>query len=219
MIKILSLFALVKISKKRRDENQAANKKILEAAASEKNGFFSPAHFIENQNEWENVRFGRSTMQYSGCEIIAVYNALLNLGNKMTTQNIAEIISEFEKRGAAMHGKWGCTPQSIYKYFVRLGYRVTMTTDTSPDIINAIGENSHSIIITAYNDRNDIRSMIHTVTITKDRMENYVLHNAYKRVNRQYAAYSKNGTLKHLWDAIGVMSQGQAAPICIIGIH
>lgn len=219
MVKILSLFALVKISKKHREKNQMANRKFLETAASEKNGFFSPNHFIENQNEWENVRFGRSTMQYSGCEIMAVYNALLDLGNEMTAQSLTELISEFERKGAAMRGKWGCSPQSIRKYFVRRGYQVTMTTSSHPDIINALGENSHSVIITAYNDRNDIRDMIHTITITKDSLGSYVLHNAYKQTDGQYTAYSKNNTLKCLWDTIGVISQGQAAPICIIGIR
>ena len=218
MVKILSLFTLVKISRKRRNENQTANKKVLEAASAEENGFFSPNHFIENQSEWEQVRFGRSTMRYSGCEIMAVYNALLDLGNEMTAQSMAELISEFERKGAAIRGKWGCTPKSIYKYLVRRGYRATMTTSANPDTINAIGENSRSIIITAYNDRNDIRNMIHTISITKDDLGTYTLHNAYKRTNGRYAAYNGNNTIKSLWDAIGAMSQGRAASICVIGI-
>ncbi|MDE6064831.1 MAG: hypothetical protein K2G20_09675 [Lachnospiraceae bacterium] len=218
MVNVLSLFTLVKISKKRRKENQAANKKVLEAASAEENGFFSPNHFIENQNEWEKVRFGRSTMRYSGCEIMALYNALLDLGNEMTAQSMAELISEFERKGAAIRGKWGCTPKSIYKYLVRRGYQVTMTTSAQPDTINAIGENSRSIIITAYNDRNDIRNMIHTISITKDDLGNYTLHNVYKWTSGRYTAYNGNNTIKSLYDAIGAMSQGQAASICVIGI-
>lgn len=218
MVKILSLFTFVKISKKRQFENQTANKKVLEAASAEKNGFFSPNHFIENQNEWETVRFGRSNMKYSGCEIMAVYNALLDLGNEMTAQSMAELISEFERKGAAIRGKWGCSPKSIYKYLVRQGYQATMTTSANPDTINAIGENSHSVIITAYNDRNDIRNMIHTISITKDNLGNYTLHNAYKRTNGRYAAYSGNSPIQSLWEAIGAMSQGQAASICVVGI-
>lgn len=219
MVKILSFLTLINIFKRRRHENYAANRKVLEAASSEKDGFYSPNHFIENQNEWENVRFGLSTMRYSGCEIMAVYNALLDLGNEMTAQSMAELISEFERKGAALRGKWGCAPKSIYKYLVRRGYRVTMTTCADPDTINAVGENSKSVIITSYNDRNDIRRMIHTISITKDDLGNYILHNAYKRTNGRYAAYSGNSPIKNLWDVIGVMSQGQAAPICVIGIR
>lgn len=219
MVKILSLFTLIKISGKQREENLTANKKVLEAAACEKNGFFCPSRFIENQNEWKNVRFGCSTMQYSGCEVMAVYNALLDLGNKMTAQSVVEIISAFEKKGAEMRGRWGCSPKSIYKYLARRGYQVTMTTHANPDTINAMGANSHSVIITAYNDKNDVRNMIHTISITKDSLGNYTLHNAYKRINGQYAAYSKNNTIKSLWDAVGAISQGQAAPICVIGIN
>lgn len=39
--------------------------------------------FIENQSEWENIRFGvgrRQSMAYAGCEIIATYNARKALG-------------------------------------------------------------------------------------------------------------------------------------------
>lgn len=218
MVKILSFLTLVKISGKRRNENHAANREVLEAAAAEKEGFFSPNHFIENQSEWGNVRFGLSTMAYSGCEIMAVYNALLDLGNEMTAQDMAEMISEFERKGATRRGKWGCAPRYIYKYLVRRGYRVTMTTCADPDTINAVGENSKSVIITSYNDRNDIRRMIHTISITKDDLGNYILHNDYKRTNGRYTAYSATPPIKSLWDVIGAMSQGQAAPICVIGI-
>ena len=41
MMKIWSLFTLVKISGKRRKENQTVNKEVLEAASAEKAGFFS----------------------------------------------------------------------------------------------------------------------------------------------------------------------------------
>lgn len=218
MVKILSLLSFVKISKKQQNENQTANKKILEAESAKKTGFFTANHFIENQNDWGNVRFGLSDMKYSGCEIMAVYNALLDLGNEMTAQSMAELISEFERKGAVLNGKWGCAPRSIYKYLVRRGYRVTMTTCADPDTINTIGKNSNSVIITAYNDRNDIRKMIHTISVTKDNLGNYTLHNAYKRINGRYAAYSSDSPIKNLWDVIGVMSQGQAAPICVIGI-
>lgn len=220
MVKIIGLFTLVKISRKRLNENQTANKKILEAESAKKTGFFSANHFIENQNDWGNVRFGLSDMKYSGCEIMAVYNALLDLGNEMTAQSMVELISEFERKGATLSGKWGCAPRSIYKYLVRRGYRVTMTTRANPDTINTIGKNSNSVIITAYNDRNDIRKMIHTISVTKDNFGNYTLHNAYKRIAGRYAAYKScgNSPIKSLWDVIGVMSQGQAAPICVIGI-
>ena len=217
MVKILSLFTFIKVSGKQINENLSANEKIL-AASTGKSGFFNPGHFIENQNDWESVRFGLSTMKYSGCEIMAVYNTLLNLGNKMTAKNMAELISEFEREGAELNGKWGCSPKSIYKYFLRQGYRTVMTTNAAPDVINAVGENNDSIIITAYNDRNDIRKMIHTICVTKDNGGAYTLHNAYKRINGRYAAYSGNSSIKNLRDAVNAMSQGQAAPICVIGI-
>lgn len=218
MVRMLSLFTLIRVPMKRITDNLTANQRILTATAAEKSGFFTPGHFIENQNEWESVRFGLSTMKYSGCEIMAVYNAMLDLGNRMTAWDMAELISDFERKGAELNGRWGCSPKSIYKYLTRRGYRVTMTTCRNPDTINSIGKNSDSIIITAYNDRNDIRRMIHTISVTKDNGGNYTLHNAYKRINGRYAAYSGNSQVNSLWDIIGHISQGQAASICVIGI-
>lgn len=218
MVRILSLFAIIRISRKRILANRVDNENILTTASKQECNFFTPGSFIENQNEWENVRFGLSTMKYSGCEIMAVYNALLDLGNKMTARDMAELISTFEKKGSELQGRWGCSPMSIYRYFSRLGYRVTMTTSANPTAVNSIGEDSDSIIITAYNDRNDIRKMIHTISVTKDDSGCYTLHNAYKRVNGRYAAYPVNSPAKSLWDVIGVISQEQASPICIIGI-
>lgn len=218
MVKILSLFTLVKIPVRQIEKNLSANGKVLASAARETSGFFTPGGFIENQNEWENVRFGLSTMKYSGCEIMAVYNALLDLGNRLTAQDMAELISVFERKGAELKGRWGCSPSSLRKYLIRRGYGVIMTAKTDPDAINSIGENSDSIIITAYNDRNDIRRMIHTISVTKDTSGHYTLHNAYKRINGQYAAYGGNTPVSRLWEVIGLISRGQAAPIYVIGI-
>ncbi|MDE7212238.1 MAG: hypothetical protein K2O03_12465 [Lachnospiraceae bacterium] len=218
MVKILGLFALAKISRKQINANLAANQQTLTIASAKKVGFFSPGQFIENQSDWGNVRFGHSTMKYSGCEIMAVYNALLDLGNEMTTQSMVRLIGEFERKGAVLCGKWGCTPLSIHQYFLRHGYCVVKTISANPDTINTIGKNSNSVIITAYNDQNDIRKMIHTISVTKDASGNYILHNVYKRTNGQYTAYSGSPPIKNLWEVIGAMSSGQAAAICVIGI-
>lgn len=218
MVKILHLFTLIKISPEQIQMNFSANERILTQAASAKSGFFTPNCFIENQNQWEEVKFGLSTMKYSGCEIMAVYNALLELGNEMTVRKTAELITSFEKRGSELSGKWGCSPTSIRQYFTRHEYRVILTTKTNPEAVNFVGANSDTVIITAYNDRNDIRRMIHTVSITKDAQGNFVLHNAYKKANDKYTAYGGSKPIKNLWDAIGCMAQGQAAPICVMGI-
>lgn len=218
MVRILSLFTILKVPGRQIEKNLSANERVLAAAVREKAGFFTAGRFIENQNEWESVRFGLSTMKYSGCEIMAVYNALLDLGNRMTAQDMAELISAFETRGAELQGRWGCSPGSVRNYLIRRGYRVITTAKADPDTINSIGENSDSVIITAYNDRNDIRRMIHTISVTKDTGGHYTLHNAYKRINGRYAAYSGSTSVNRLWEVMGLISQGQAAPIYVIGI-
>ena len=217
MVRILGLFTLVRVPRRRVLANGDSNRKVL-AASALASAFFCPGRFIENQNEWGDVLFGFATMKYSGCEIMAVYNALLDMGNELASKDMAELIGQFEKKGAELGGKWGCSPKSIYRYMVHRGYKVTMTTSMDPDAVNAVGESSESIIITAYNDRNDIRKMIHTVSVTKDSGGSYTLHNAYKRRDGRYAAYSGPRPIKSLWEAVGAISQGQAVPICVIGI-
>lgn len=217
MVRILSLLTGIRIPETLRNANLRLNKEVLLASA-EASGFFIPGQSIENQNEWESVRFGISTMKYSGCEIMAVYNALWALGRKMTARDMAELICEFEKKGAVLKGRWGCSPMSICQYFSCRGYRVSMTTSAGPDKIRLIAENSDTLIITACNDRNDIRRMIHTISVTKEKNGTFVLHNANKKTGGKYSSYAGESPLKSLQDAIGAISQGNAASICIIGV-
>ena len=60
-------------------------------------------------------------MKYSGCEIIAVYNAMLDLGRKSSLEDMAELITAFEERGAALKGEWGVAPHAITNYWTPAG--------------------------------------------------------------------------------------------------
>ena len=86
-----------------REQNRRENsERLLESTV------FHPGHYIENQAQWGNIRFGNgkhSCMAYSGCEIIAVYNALLALGEKTDVAGMAELISSYEK---LKEGARGC---------------------------------------------------------------------------------------------------------------
>ena len=119
-------------------------------------------------------------MSYSGCEIIATYNALSALGESTSADTMVKLISTYEKDGAALFGEFGTSPHAIEKYMKNAGYQVQTTTSTDAEKINAIGDNSDVIIATVYNDKNDITRQIHTVCITKTPEGNYVAHNTGK---------------------------------------
>lgn len=81
------------ISKKRIQQNQTNNLSELK-----KHTFFTGNTFIENQREWNTVKFGRAGMDKTVCEIIATYNVKLALGET----DMVELISTYENRGVVL---------------------------------------------------------------------------------------------------------------------
>lgn len=177
---------------------------------------YDGAGYIENQNEWKDVNFGFFYhMKYSGCEIIAAYNALLALGEAVSVQTMINLISRYERCGAVLGGLFGVSPYAVKAFFVKIGYHVTTTVCKDAETINKIGENSDTVIVTAYNNAHNILGQIHTVSITKESNGTYCIHNAYHRVNGKYAAKSGCHSLQ---DAIDAISNSEPSSICVIGI-
>ena len=184
-------------------------------------GFFTAGEFIENQRDWSAVRFGLTNMCYAGCEIMAVYNAQLALGKDMSARDMVNLIHYFERNGAVAFGYGGTSPVSIIRYFTAEGYSVNKTFSKKTDRINEIGENSDTVIVTAYNDKYDVSEMIHTVSITKDKNGNFALHNGYQYTGDLAVALDKVSgepirTLKEIIDHMS--GDGNARAICVIGI-
>ncbi|MDE6388724.1 MAG: hypothetical protein K2L82_13075 [Lachnospiraceae bacterium] len=101
-------------------------------------------------------------MSYSGCEIIATYNALKALGEPVSEQTAVDLIAMYENNGAVLGGKFGSSPYAIEDYFKEQGYDVVTTTSQDSAIINKIGESCDTVIVNAYNNKDDITAMIHT---------------------------------------------------------
>lgn len=216
MINIVRLCAIGRVSEEQIEKNAAINGEKLGKPQG-----FTAGGYIENQAEWGEIRYGLSTMAFSGCEIMAVYNALHALGKEMTLQDMVKLISAFERMGAVRRGKWGSSYYAVYSYFVEHGFEASFTCSRNVKRINEIGERCDTVVLTAYNNRYDIRSMIHTISVTKDENGHYTMHNAYKR-NREgkYAAYGGDMQIESLQEVISLMSSnGLASPICIIGIN
>ena len=202
------------ISKQKIAQHAERNKKELA-----KNPIYLQKNpFIENQAEWGKIVFGtgkKADMAHSGCGIIAVYNALKALGEKVSPDMMAMLISSFERHGAIFSGKLGTAPNAIYDYFIENGYDAIQTDSSDTNKLNEIGAAYDVAIVTAYNDKYDITEQIHTICITENDRGEYVLHNAYYRLNGQWA--QKCTEQYALGEAIKKIG-ANAAVICVVGV-
>lgn len=179
-----------------------------------------PEAYIENQNEWGNIRFGvgrRQSMSYAGCEIIATYNARKALDGAVSKQYMAELIDAYEARGAALWGAFGVTPTAIAAYLKKNGFTVRTADGADEAAVEEIAGSHKVMIATAYNDRNDITEQIHTVCITKNRDGKFVLHNAYRRDER--GQYRESLPYETLQEAAAHISHRESKLIYLIGIR
>lgn len=182
---------------------------------------FDPAVLIENQACWESVQFGcgkHHNMKYSGCEIIATYNALLALGQEGSAALMAALISGYERDGSLRRGEFGVSVGAVFDRFLKNGYVVRMTAKTEWEEIEKLGRQSDALIVTAYNDQKNIMAQIHTVCVTKEKAGGYAVHNAYCWDGMRYVVKKGEGrAYQNLREAIGAIHAG-AAPIAVLGI-
>ncbi|MCR5651626.1 MAG: hypothetical protein K6F86_10635 [Lachnospiraceae bacterium] len=168
-LRFFSLFSF--ISKKKRSRNRDINIEELRTGnLTGKDGF------IENQHAMKDLMFGKTDMAYAGCEIIAVYNALLSLG---FPKDLPELISTFEKKGSVLGGRFGTSPYALYRYLSKVFDNVSFSFKRRD--FEKLAQDSRVFIITYYNDAKDIMQQIHTVCVTKDKDEGMHPHNAYCR--------------------------------------
>lgn len=168
--------------------------------------------YIENQRDYSYLRFGKTDLSYSGCEIIAVYNTLLNISkNTEVSKNVtlADLIKAFEQDGMVRGGLFGTAPGAIRDFFLRMGLKVRFSANKRK--FDEITNESDAVILTFYNNRNNILNQVHTVCVTKERDE-LCAHNVY--CNGQILKV--RGTLT---DLIREIHEGKAKGISVIGIR
>ncbi len=196
-LRFFSIFSF--IPKKKRAGNLDNNlKKIPDCSFTGKEGY------IENQQVMASVRFGSTDMAYAGCEVIAVYNALLSLKCPLS---LTALIGFFEKKGTVFNGRFGTSPFALYRFLLRTlkNVRSTCKREEFEDVA-AYGS---VFIITYYNDAENIMQQIHTICITKDEEGRMIPHNAYCSEKDIYS-------VEKLEKSLGV--QGRAKIIFMTGI-
>lgn len=164
--------------------------------------------YIEDQNSYTDMIYGKATMQYSGCEIFAVYNAVYSLLG-YPVMDLPEMICCFENDGMALSGKFGTAPKAIRDFLNNHGFQTSFTTKEKD--FDILASEYPSLILTMYNDGNDIRKEVHTVHISKNN-GSYTAHNVYC-----------NGTVVGpypiLSELIRNINRGRAKGIALIGIR
>lgn len=137
--------------------------------------------FIEDQQHFTDMTYGKGTMQASGCGIFAIYNALSWLKtSRSAVPDLPQLIHDFEQNGMVLNGFGGTAPRALQKYLTRLGVANQYTSRAGK--FNKLAEESSCIILTMFNDRNDIRRQMHTICITRQTAVSdvqYIAHNVY----------------------------------------
>lgn len=193
-----------KMSKKDFSSNNALNTKGFKA---HRQVIKQASGFIEDQNCYTDMRYGKHTIRFCGCEIIATYNALFSI-HGTNPISFADMISEYEKDGMVLSGTFGTSPKAIRSFLNRHGYQTSFTTKLSE--FDHLAKVSDSMILTIYNDRHDIMKAVHTVNVSKDNGK-YIAHNVYG-----------NGVVAGPFDSmIALMegiNKGKSKEISLIGV-
>lgn len=217
VVRIYQMLAWAAVPDRIRKRNRIRNKERL--AQTQWTFWKDTQAYIENQDEWKDIWFGAGahhSMRYSGCGIIAAWNAWKALGLSASPEWMAELIYEYEAKGAALWGVCGVSPAAIARHFKRNGFSVIETADEKDGLPARIGRECPAVIATAYNDRNNLLQQIHTVCITGNEKQGYVLHNTYL-VDEQ-GRYRASMPYPTLMEAVGHISKYEPKLIYLIGI-
>lgn len=196
---------LQKLSRRSFPENMHRNE---ERFRSHENSIWNQEGFIEDQWAYEDMAYGKTTMQYAGCEIIAVYNALFDLTGTYPV-TLPEMIRQFEHKGMVLSGMFGTSPREMVRFLEKQGFLCETTTKRKR--FDEMGKAYDHLILTMYNDRDDIRMQVHTVYISKEE-QRLIAHNVYGNGT----AFAPYDTMTEL---IGAVHNGKAKGISLIGIR
>ena len=178
------------------EKNYENHKKIIE----KNNGY------IEDQNNYKDMYYGKKTLDYNGCGIIATFNAMYDLTGEHIF-SLPLMIDYFEEDGIVMMGIFGTSPNSIKNFFVKQGFETA--SSTKEEEFNKIGNNFDSFILTFYNNGLDIFSQVHIANISKKNGK-FSIHNS--GANCQTKSYNS------ISDLIFQKSNGKSKGIMLIGI-
>ena len=131
--------------------------------------------------------YGRYTMGYNGCEILAAYNALLTLGEP---EPLSEVSSWFERRGLFLGGLWGTHVLAIPEFFGARGFSVEVLYKDFDEAFSTVP----AAVFAFWNDARRLRSGLHTVALAHAGggcLAVYNLRGADQDANREYRSIAE----------------------------
>ena len=163
--------------------------------------------FIEDQGNYKDMVYGLMKFSGNGCELISIYNALYEL-TKQEDIDLPGIIEMHEKDGMVLQGLFGTSMKAIEEYFMKNGFK-TRSSSKKENYEN-IAKESDVLILTIYNNIDDITDQVHTVCITKKAGKYYVHNNGVNSANIAYDSIT---------DVLVKINHGHAKDIFLIGIN
>ena len=162
--------------------------------------------YIENQHEYTDIYYGKKTISYCGCEIIATYNSIYDLTGRHDI-SFPDMINSFEKDGIVLSGEFGTAPKAIEDYLKKQGFKTK--SSTKKEEYDKIGILADALILTIYNDKYDIFHMIHSFNITKRNGKFYIHNNGYQCYLKPYLSIT---------DLLNRINKEMSKDIFLIGI-
>ncbi len=128
-----------------------------------------------------DMRYGAANVRRSGCGLIAVYNALILLGNP---QPLGDVIAWGDLKGSRLLGLLGTSPRRTKKLLQKLGYNVKAVR--SPKEFAAQARDVPVCLFTFWNQRGSILRGMHTVCLrcNAEGLEVYNLYNSSSHTER-----------------------------------
>ena len=167
-------------------EHKGINETSMRRTPSEHRGVNETpleATYIYDQSKDErtkDVPYGSgwfvNTMDKNGCEIVAIYNAMIALGEPRTFNSIKKW---GEKNALWFFGNFGTKVNAAHDYLSNSGYDVETINKPNKDELQTF-VNEHDVVIFSYWTGTPYLSTIHTVKIMKDNTsDGYIIYNRW----------------------------------------
>ena len=121
------------------------------------------------------MQYGQLPLSNNGCGLIATYNVLFDL-TKNENIDFPAIIKDLESDGIILNGAFGTSMVAIKDYFEKNGFKAIGSCKVEE--FNKIGEEYDAMILTVYNNLDDITGGMHFMAITKQNGV-YKVHNNF----------------------------------------
>ncbi len=162
--------------------------------------------YIEDQSNYGDMQYGQLPLSNNGCGLIATYNVLFDL-TKNENIDFPAIIKDLESDGIILNGAFGTSMVAIKDYFEKNGFKAIGSCKVEE--FNKIGEEYDAMILTVYNNLDDITGGMHFMAITKQNGVYKVHNNGSRDGSKSYTSID---------DVLKKINSGKAKGVYLTGV-